>query len=119
MTAGSGEFLPQEPDPLLSSSAGTALAGVASLLWPELISAALSLAVLASFVVWVRAVRVLRRPQANHYAPNRLLPLLLLGAAGWSATLLVPPVLAEGRALILGALGVGLWVLARPAFAGV
>ncbi|MCI4347448.1 MAG: hypothetical protein L3J97_02370 [Thermoplasmata archaeon] len=106
-------------DPLLSSSAGTALAGAASLLWPELISAALSLAVLASFVVWIRVLRVLRRPRATRYDSNRFLPLLLLGAGGWSAAYLVPPVLLEGRGLILGALGIGLWVLARPAFAGV
>lgn len=119
MNVGSGELFSQELDPLLSSSAGTALAGAASLLWPELISAALSLAVLATFVVWVRALRVLRRPRAIRYDPSRLLPILLLGAGGWSAAFLVPPVLLEGRGLILAALGIGLWVLARPAFVGV
>ena len=119
MIGDSGETSAPELDPLLSSAAGTAFAGVASLIWPELTAAALSLAVLATFVVWVRALRILRRRRATDYDPGRLLPLLVLGGTGWSAAVLVAPIVPEGRPLILGAFSVGLWVLARAAFAGV
>ncbi|MGA7861108.1 MAG: hypothetical protein WCB19_04560 [Thermoplasmata archaeon] len=119
MTAGSDALSPRDLDPLSTSSVGTALAGAASLVWPELVAGAISLAAVASFVVWIRALRALRTRRATGYRPVRLLPFLALGGAGWSAAVLFGPIFPPGRALLLGGVSVGLWFLARSAWAGI
>jgi hypothetical protein len=105
------------PDPLTTSAAGTALAAVSSLLWPELFAAVVSLAVLASFLVWVRVLRALRERRLSQSQRTRLVPLLIVGGMGWSVVLLGPLALWE-RALFLGALPAGLWLLLRSAGTG-
>jgi len=119
MTPGSGELAPRELDPLATSSAGTALAGVASLVWPELVSAVVSLAALTGFVIWIRALRALKHRRSTGYRPGRLAPLVLVGVVGWSIALFVGPIFPLGRPLALGGASVGLWALARPALGGV
>ena len=119
MTAGSEGPPRREVDPLPTAAVGTVLAGLASLVWPELSSAVVSLAVLASFVVWVRALRAFRRRRTSGYDPGRLLPLAAVGTAGWSGALLLGSTSPVGRALLLGAVSVGLWFLTRPASAGI
>jgi hypothetical protein len=119
VTAGSDPGLPGEFDPLSTSSVGTALAGAASLVWPELVTGAISLAAVASFVVWVRAVRALRRRQMTGFRPHRLIPCLVVGGAGWSAALALVSVPPVGRALALGGAVVGLWILARSPWVGI
>lgn len=108
-----------ELDPLPTASMGTALVGVASLVWPELIPAALSLAVLASFVVWVRVLRTVRENRTGGSGVRRFIPLFALGVTGWSAALFLGSILPWGRALLLGGVAIGLWLLARMAAVGV
>ncbi len=119
MTADPGELVPRELDPLPTSSVGTALAAIASLLWPELVGAAVSLAALASFVLWLRALRVLRQRRTTGYRPVRLVPLLALGTGGWSVAFLLGPILPPARGLLLGVVCLGLWSLAPSAGVGI
>jgi hypothetical protein len=109
----------RELDPLSTAAIGTALAGVASLVWPQLVAGAVSLAAVASFVLWIRAVRALRRRRSTGYHPSRLLPFLAVGAAGWAVALVLDPAFPAGRALVLGVVIVALWVLARSAWSGI
>jgi hypothetical protein len=119
MTAAPDGPPPRELDALPTASIGTALAGGASLVWPELLAGAVSLAVLTAFVVWLRALRTLRQRRVTGYRPLRLLPLLVLGGAGWSAEVLVGPAYPAVRALLLGAVSVGLWLLAGSPVVGI
>lgn len=105
-------------DPLPVAAVGSGLAGAASLVWPELLAGAVTLAVLTGFVVWVRAVRTLRDRRTTGYPPARLIPLLALGAAGWATELLLGPTLPTARAPLLGVVGVGLWLLSGRSGAG-
>jgi hypothetical protein len=107
-----------EPDPLSASTAGAAISAVASVVWPVLAAATLSLAVLASFVVWIRALRAWRRSRRTPTDTGGLLSLALVGGTGWGAALLLGPVVPLARPLLLGALAVGLWVTARHTLAG-
>ena len=119
MTAGSREPPAGELDPLPAATIGTLLASVTSLVWPELNSAAVSLAVLATFVVWVRALHAFRRRRTSGYAPGRLLPLAAVGTVGWSGAFLLGTTSPVARALLLGVVSVGLWFLSRPVSAGI
>jgi hypothetical protein len=112
MTVNTGGWGVRDGDPLTMASVGTALAGGASLVWPELIAGTLSLAVVTSFVVWIRAIRALRQRRSTGYHPARLVPFLVLGTVGWSTALLLGPTLPSSRAPVLGIVAVGLWVLA-------
>jgi hypothetical protein len=98
---------------------GTALAGTLSLVWPDLVAGAVSLAAVTSFVVWVRALRALRRRRATGYRFTRLLPFLAIGGAGWTVAFLPGPEYPPVRALVLGVFSVGLWLLTRSAWAGI
>lgn len=91
------------------------MASVASLIWPELLAAVVTLAVLATFVVWVRALRVVRDRRTTRYRPRRLIPLLGLGISGWSVAALVGSFLPEARVLVLGGVAIGFWFLAPAA----
>lgn len=105
-------------DPLSTASVGTALSGVGSLVWPGLVAGAVSLAVMASFLVWVRAVHAVRRRRLTGYHPARLIPFLVLGGSGWGAALLLGPTFPQGRPLLLGLVAVGFWFLARSSWTG-
>jgi hypothetical protein len=118
MTGPSGAWAGRDLDPLSAASIGTALAGTMSLVWPELVAGTVSLAAVASFVLWVRAVRAFRRRRETGYRPVRLIPFLALGGSGWTAALLVGPEFPPVRALLLGAVALGIWFLARSAWAG-
>ena len=119
MTDTEGEGPARELDPLSTSAFATVATGTASLVWPGLVAAAVTLAALATFVVWGRALQALRRRRVNGYDPVRLVPLLLLGGAGWTAALFLGSVLPLSRPLVLCGVGLGLWALARPALEGV
>ncbi|MGC2290056.1 MAG: hypothetical protein WA688_09420 [Thermoplasmata archaeon] len=119
MTAGPDTPPAGDVDPLSASSVGTALVGAASLVWPELVAGALCLAVVATFVVWIRALRAFRDRRASGFRPARLLPFLALGGGGWGAAFLLGSAFPPGRALLLGGVSVGLWFLARSAWAGI
>lgn len=106
-------------DPLPTASVGTALAGAMSLMWPELVAGTVSLAAVASFVVWIRCVRALRKRRETGYRPARLIPLLVLGGSGWASALLFGPDFPPVRALLLGAVALGFWLLARSAWTGI
>jgi hypothetical protein len=106
-------------DPLSSSAVGTTLAGAASLIWPELVAGTVTLAALASFLLWVRVLRALRQRRIGDFRSSRVIPLAGLGAAGWGTALLVGPIFPAGRALVLGAASLGLWLLARSTLVGV
>jgi hypothetical protein len=106
-------------DPLSTSSIGTALAGVASLVWPELVAGAVSLAAVACFLVWLRVVRTLRQRRSTGYRPTRLLPLAALGGAGWGFVLLLGYDFPPGRAPLLGFISVVLWLLTRSGWMGI
>lgn len=119
MTAGSEQWSARDLDPLSIASTGTALTGAASFVWPDLVPGAVSLAALTSFVVWMRALRALKRKRESGYHPIRLIPLLALGGAGWSIALLVGPSNSPGRAMVLGIVCLVIWFLARSDWVGV
>jgi hypothetical protein len=118
MTGPSEAWTGRDLDPLSTASIGTALAGAMSLVWPELIAGTVSLAAVTSFVIWVQAVRVLRKRRETGYRPTRLIPFLTLGGGGWTAALLIGPEVPPVRALLLGAVALGLRFLARSAWVG-
>lgn len=115
MTPANGGPGSREPNALSTSAGGAALAGLASLAWPGLWMGTVALAVLTGVIVWVRALRALRRTSPPELRPRRWLPLLALGGSGWAAEILLEPLLPWARAPLLGAVSVGLWVLAGPA----
>jgi hypothetical protein len=119
LTAGSVAVPSRDLDPLSTASVGTALAGTLSLVWPELVAGTVCLAAVASFVVWVRALRALRQRRATGYRSTRFIPFLVIGGAGWTVAFLPGPGFPPVRALVLGAVSVGLWLLTRSAWAGV
>ena len=117
---GPSDILPSTSlNPLRTAALGTALAGLASLVWPELLSATLSLASLVTFVVWVRALGVFRRRRSSEYGTVHFLPLVLVGIVGWSTAILLGPLSLPGRALMLGGMSIGLWLLMKPCEEGV
>jgi hypothetical protein len=116
MTGPSELWAGRELDPLSAASLGTALAGAMSLVWPELVAGTVSLAAVASFVVWVRAVRVLRKRRETGYRPARLIPFLVIGGSGWTGALLIGPEFPPARVLLLGAVALGFWVLSRSSW---
>jgi hypothetical protein len=119
MTAGRETGSARDLDPLSTASVGTALTGAASLVWPELVAGALSLAALASFVVWLRALKAWRGRRQTGYRPRRLIPVFALGGIGWSVALLLGSTYPSGRALVLGVVCVALWFLARSEWVGI
>jgi hypothetical protein len=119
LTANSGAVLAWDIDPLSTSALGTAIAGAGSLVWPDLVAGTISLAAVASFVVWIRALRAVRRRQLTGYRVRRLLPCLATGGAGWATALALGPVSLTDRALVLGATSVALWLLARSGVVGI
>jgi hypothetical protein len=119
LTAGAATVPSRDLDPLSTASMSTFLAGTLSLVWPDLVAGAVSLAAVTSFLIWVRALRALRRRRLTGYLPIRLLPFLALGGAGWTAAFLIGPEYPPFRALVLGAVSVGLWLLTRSAWVGI
>lgn len=107
-----------ELDPLSLSSAGTVVAAVGTLVWPQLVSATVTLAALTSFVVWVRMLRALRRPAPTGFRLPGLFPFVFLGLTGWSGALLLARAYPAGGALLLGTVCVGFRFLARPSTSG-
>ncbi len=115
MTGGSHASVGPDGDSLATAAVGTVLAGVGTLVWPELLAGTMSLAVVATFVVWTRAVRALRQRRTTGFPPVRLIPHIALGAIGWSGAVLLGPVFPLVRPLLLGVVAVGFWLLARSA----
>ena len=113
--AGSGRDL----DPLPAAAIGAALAAGMSLLWPELIAGTVSLAAAASFVVWIRALRALRARRETGYHPARLIPFIALGGVGWATAILVGPEFPPARALLVGGVALGFWLLSRSVSRGI
>lgn len=109
----------RELDPLSVSSAGTVVAAVGALVWPQLVSATVTLAALTSFVVWVRLLRALRRPASTGSRVPGLFPFAFLGLTGWSGALLLARAYPAGGALLLGTVCVGFRFLARPSTGGI
>lgn len=109
---------PAEVDALSGAAIGTVVAGLGSLVWPGLLAAASCLAVLATFVAWIRALGLYRGRRVTGYDPRHLAPLLILGSGGWAGALLLGSVSASARSLALGAVVVGLWIGLRYTGAG-
>jgi hypothetical protein len=118
VTLGQDALGSRDLDPLSGSSVGTALASAASLVWPELLAGAVSLAAMATFLVWIQVVGRLRRRESPGYSSVGLLSLLAVGGGGWGAALLLGPVSPAARALALGAMSLGLWWRVRTLGAG-
>ena len=110
----SGDF-----DALSLSSVGTVVAAVGTLVWPQLVSATVTLAALTSFVVWVRSLRALRRRASTGFRLHGLFPFALLGLAGWSGALLLGRAYPAGGALLLGTVCAGFRFLVRPSARGI
>ena len=102
-------------DPLPASVAGTMLATVGNLAWPDLASAVLCLAVLVTTLVWIRSVNALRNRAASGFDPRRLYSLGIAGVGGWSGVCAVAVISPSDSVWPMMAVAATLWPLSRAA----
>ncbi len=106
---------PGDVDPLPASVVGAVLATAGTLAWPPLRGAVLCLSVLATVIVWMRAVRMFRTRRSTGYEARRLWPLAAVGLAGWLGAGVAEAIVPSSAVWSMMALAVSLWPLSRVA----
>lgn len=96
-------------DPLRLSVAGTVLAAVGAVAWPELRTAVLCLLLLASLIVWVRTLDAVRTRRMTGYRLRWLAPLGATGLAGWSGIAAVGAFAPSGTIWAMMVVAASLW----------
>ena len=113
MTA-SSTFRGPTGDPSGLAAAAALVSGMGALNWPLLGRATGTLAVLTTWLLWIRWAGAGRRRGWREWVPPRWVPLLLVAAGGWTGFLLTPVRPLDLGPLLLGVSAVLLRLLATP-----